>query len=109
MIKRALILLLLSLAPLVVSFAEPLLPNLPSQAQPGATALSRPGLRLLRSDERGVVLELTTPAGASHRLTVPGYEVTSEPGKPQVPPLLASASLGWCFCVTAASPGGKPS
>lgn len=68
-----------------------------------------PGLRLLRSDESGVVLELTTPvyaltpAGAFHRLTVPGYEVTSEPGKPQVPPLLASASLGWCFCVTAAS------
>jgi len=91
MIKRALILLLLALAPLVVSgstggcpaLAEPLLPNLPGQAQPSATALSRPDLRLLRSDERGVVLEFgtpvyaLTPVCASYRLTIPGVGLTA--------------------------------
>jgi len=98
MLRRSLI-VILALAFLVVNSVEPLLPgSLPSQAQPGATMPPRSGLRLLRSDERGVVLELTTPgytltpAGASYRLTIPGYGVTTEPGKPRVP--LMSALLG---------------
>ena len=73
MIRRAFI-SLLALAPL--------LPSLPSQAQPGTTTPPRPSLHLLRSDESGVVLELTTPGyevatetwptGTFHRLTAPG-------------------------------------
>ncbi len=53
------------------------------------------GLRVLRSDQSGIVVELsvsavslhTTPlaAGTYQRLAVAGFDATSEPGKPQLP------------------------
>ena len=62
-----------------------------------ALAHASPGsqLRLLRSDERGIVLELTVDdfevemvqygAQRYHRLTIPGMVQTDTPGAPQVP------------------------
>ena len=66
-----------------------------SSGEMGPSTSSKPGLRLLHSDERGVVLELYTPdfdiepltAGgfACQLLSVPGYATTSEAGWPQLP------------------------
>jgi len=80
-----------------------LLCPLSGQAQPESTVPPGAGLHLLHSDANGVVLELTTPAydltaetlpavrpahhdaGPFQRLTIPGYDVTQEAGRPQVP------------------------
>ena len=95
MLRRSLI--------LILAFAFLFPDSLLSQAKPGPSGPSSPRLHLLRSEEAGAVLELTTPAydltteplpavrpahrdaGPFHRLTVPGYDVTQEAGQPQVP------------------------
>jgi uncharacterized repeat protein (TIGR01451 family) len=68
---------------------------------PVAAAPPQPELRLLRSDETGVVLELHTPDFeiesiegdlVCHRLTVGSYATTDEAGSPQMP--VRGAMLG---------------
>lgn len=80
----------------------------PVTAQRAGLSSSAPELRIIRSDQTGVVLELTTPTYTvqthqsqhegtpfdlwNQRLVVPGTETTVEPGKPQVP--MVSTLLG---------------
>lgn len=70
-----------------------------SRAQPATPATATAGLRLLRSMNQGVDLELATPTyqmtpeslpdGMFQRLTIPGAALTTDPGKPQLPRLTA--------------------
>ncbi|MFQ5343093.1 MAG: C25 family peptidase propeptide domain-containing protein, partial [Anaerolineae bacterium] len=80
-----------------------LLPGSPWSRVHGAAAPASAGPHLVRSDESGVVLELSTPAydltteplsalrlahhdaGSFQRLSVAGYDVTQEAGQPQLP------------------------
>jgi len=70
--------------------------SLLSPLSAGALAAeSGPGVRLLRSDEQGIVLELHTPdyelkeqmakGMACQRIRVPGYAQSEEAGRPQLP------------------------
>ncbi|HEX7975646.1 MAG TPA: C25 family cysteine peptidase [Anaerolineales bacterium] len=96
MARRALTLLLGLVVLLSSAFAGG------SRAQSSAVAVSAASVRLLQSDNNGIVLELATPeytlladpsAGQGvQRLSLGGADQVSQPGKPQLP--LASALLG---------------
>jgi hypothetical protein len=82
-------------------FAVVATPNVPAIPPAPAIAVVS-GLRVLRSDAAGMLLELTTPAytftpiqaegRAFESLSVPGLNFTAEAGQPQLP--MASALLG---------------
>lgn len=91
MFRAWLIRALLWIVPLSVA-----IPGTPVQADSVSPGL--PELQVLRSDERGLLFQLDTPnytlqAGASgERLSIPGFESSSEPGQPLLP--LKSILLG---------------
>ncbi|MFQ5596119.1 MAG: C25 family peptidase propeptide domain-containing protein, partial [Anaerolineae bacterium] len=72
-----------------------LLGALPSRDEPAAMASPPSGLHVLRFDESSVMLELETldfelsltklPIGPFNRLSVAGYDLTQQAGRPQVP------------------------
>jgi hypothetical protein len=61
------------------------------QVEAGFLPAIPPGVKVLRSDENGLVIQLNTPdytlrrEATGERLSVPGYEFNSEPGEPVLP------------------------